>query len=194
MNFSFDYYLKNVYESKKVYESEDESSNKIKLKGYKASEIIERIEELMEIMPDKVKFGVPADNKGQALTYRDANGAIQKIQDIEHYYSSKNEPVRFYCWSINYAGNWDATQSLREKINKFGGFGNEQNMNLHKVIEYFKKNQEDTNSVRSISISIDSPSIRKAQKNNDEAEELYPQPDDMKKEENSQEDEDKNKD
>jgi len=33
------------------------------LRGYDAESIVNRISELMEIMPDRVKFGVPADNK-----------------------------------------------------------------------------------------------------------------------------------
>ena len=70
------------------------------LKGYTADQIIDRIAELMEILADAVRFGVPSDTLGRATTYRDANGAIQKIKDMQHYYESKGEDVRFYCWSI----------------------------------------------------------------------------------------------
>ena len=145
------------------------------LRGYDAESIVNRISELMEIMPDRVKFGVPADNKGASLSYRDANGAIQKIQDVAHYYSSKGEEVKFYCWNISYAGSWDATKSLREKIDAFGGFGMEANMNLKKVISYFSKNEEDVDNVRSISISIDAMSVRKDSASDDEPTN-YPQP------------------
>ena len=141
--------------------NEQEESKSAPLKGYSADVLIERISTLMEIMPDQVKFGVPSDNKGYSLTYRDANGAIQKINDLAHYYSRKGEPVKFYCWTISYSGSWDATKSLRRKIDEFGGFGNESNMNLKKVAEYFSKNTEDTDNVRSFSISIDTKSIRK---------------------------------
>lgn len=167
--------VKNFRKFEKVYEQESDKKS-APLRGYKADAIVERIEQLMEIMPDRVKFGVPADNKGYSLSYRDANGAIQKIMDVEHYYSGKGEEVKFYCWNISYAGSWDATKSLREKIDEFGGFGRELNMNLKKVSEYFSENPEDVDNIRSISISIDAKSIRKDKlKKEDNAE--YPQPD-----------------
>jgi hypothetical protein len=133
------------------------------LRGYSASQIIERIENLMDILSDDIRFGVPSDTLGRATTYRDANGAIQKIKDMQHYYESKNEEVRFYCWSISYNGSWKATQNLKKKIEEAGGFGEETlNMNLKKIIDYFTENAEDSDNVRSITISMDSISIRKA--------------------------------
>lgn len=151
----------NFKKFEKINEHEESKAKSAPLKGYSAETIVTRIAELMEIMPDRVKFGVPADNKGYSLSYRDANGAINKIKDIEHYYSSKGEEVKFYCWAISYAGSWNATKSLRKKIDEFGGFGIESNMNLKKVIAYFNKNSEDVDNVRSLSISLDSKSIRK---------------------------------
>jgi len=136
-------------------------SNDAKLKGYTSDDVIERIENLMEIMPDRVKFGIPADSKGYSTSYRDANGAIEKIKDINHYYQSKGETVKFYSWNISYSGSWDATKALRSKIDEFGGFGRESNINLKKVITYFSENSEDVDNIRSISISIDAMSIRK---------------------------------
>jgi hypothetical protein len=133
------------------------------LKGYPAAQLITRIEELMEVLSDQVRFGVPSDNLGRATTYRDANGAIQRIKDILHYYDSKSEQVRFYCWSLSYGGTWKAAKNLRKNIEDAGGFGEElNNVNLKKVIEYFTNNPEDSDNLRSISISIDSESIRKA--------------------------------
>jgi hypothetical protein len=133
------------------------------LKGYRAEEIITRIEELMEVLSDQVRFGVPSDNLGRATTYRDANGAIERIKDILHYYDSKREQVRFYCWSLSYSGTWKASKNLRQKIESAGGFGEEvNNVNLKKVIDYFTQNPEDSDNLRSLSISIDSSSIRKA--------------------------------
>ena len=143
--------------------SENEAGMERPLKGYTAQQIIERIEQLMEILSDDVRFGVPSDTLGRATTYRDANGAIQKIKDMQHYYDSKGEDVRFYCWSISYNGSWKATKSLKDKIATAGGFGEEKmNMNIKKVIDYFTENSEDSDNVRSISISMDSMSIRKA--------------------------------
>ena len=164
-------------EFERVNEQDEAAAEKKEsaLKGYTADTIVERISEMMEFMPDRVKFGVPADNKGASLSYRDANGAIQKIQDVAHYYASKSEDVKFYCWNISYAGSWDATKSLREKIDEFGGFGMEQNMNLKKVIKYFSTNAEDVDNIRSLSISIDAASIRKSMED-DREDAGYPQP------------------
>lgn len=160
----------------KINEQAEDKKGTAPLKGYSADAIINRIGEMMDIMPDRVKFGVPADNKGHSLSYRDANGAISKIKDIEHYYSGKGEEVKYYCWNISYAGSWDATKSLRTKIDEFGGFGRETNINLKKVIKYFTANSEDVDNVRSISISIDSKSIRKDSNASDETTDTQPQP------------------
>ena len=133
------------------------------LKGYPADQVITRIGELMEALSDKVRFGIPSDNLGRTITYRDANGVISRIRDIVHYYDSKKEQVRFYCWSISYSGTWKASKNLRQKIETDGGFGEaDLNINLKKVIDYFTANPEDSDNIASISIGIDSPSIRKA--------------------------------
>ena len=133
------------------------------LKGYNSDQVITRIGELMEVLSDKVRFGIPSDNLGRTITYRDANGVIARIRDIVHYYDSKKEQVRFYCWSISYSGTWKASKTLREKIETGGGFGeSDLNINLKKVIEYFTANPEDSDNIASISIGIDSDSIRKA--------------------------------
>ena len=139
----------------------------------------ERLAEFVEIMPDRLKIGVPSDNKGYTITYRDINGAIQKIDDLVHTHSSQGEEITFYCWSVGYAGTWDATKILKEKIKEAGGFGkSEDNLSLKKMISYFNKNQEDVDNIRSISISIDSESIRKEKMNKAEEgpqrEEIYP--------------------
>jgi hypothetical protein len=85
--------LKNLkYYSDYITESEELEAP---LKGYTADQIIARIEEMMEILSDDVRFGVPSDNLGRALTYRDANGAIQRIKDLQHYYDSNDEQVRY---------------------------------------------------------------------------------------------------
>ena len=132
------------------------------LKGYTSEQLIDRINQLMEIFPDSFKFGIPSDVLGRAITYRDANATIEKIKDLEHYYQTKGEEIRFYCWAINFSGSWDSTKSLKEKIKEFGGFGEDQlNINLKKLIEYFSNNAEDSDNVRSISIAIDTESVRK---------------------------------
>lgn len=153
--------MKNRVYTFSKFEKLNEQEGVIELKGYSAETVVSRIEELMEIMPDRVKFGIPSDTKGYSTSYRDANGAIEKINDIAHYYTGKGEDVKFYCWNISYSGSWDATKGLRTKIDEAGGFGREANMNLNKVIKYFKANTEDVDNIRSISISIDAMSLRK---------------------------------
>jgi hypothetical protein len=155
--------LKGFTQYLKEAEETDPQTGNRPLKGYTADQIIDRISQLMEVLSDNVRFGVPSDTLGRATTYRDANGAIQKIQDMQHYYTSKNEEVRFYCWSISYNGSWNSTKTLKAKIESAGGFGEETlNMNLKKIVDYFTTNAEDSDNVRSISISMDSISIRKA--------------------------------
>jgi hypothetical protein len=153
--------LKNVkYFSEYITESEEAERP---LKGYTADQLISRIEEMMETLSDDVRFGVPSDNLGRATTYRDANGAIQRVKDIQHYYDSKSEDVRYYCWSVSYNGSWKATTNLKNKIESAGGLGDQvNNINLKKLIEYFTTNAEDSDNVRSISISIDAKSVRKS--------------------------------
>ena len=150
-------YTKSYFE----YVNESEGSGK-SLRGYKAETIIQRIEELMDVVSDKLRFGVPSDYLGKALTSRDANGAIQRIKELQRYYAGSGEEVRFYCWSIAYAGSFTATESLKEKIEKAGGFGSDLNMNLKKIIAYFTENKEDSDNVATISIGMDAKSIREA--------------------------------
>lgn len=150
-------YTKSYFE----YVNESEESGK-SLRGYKGEVIIQRIEELMEVLSDKVRFGVPSDYLGKALTSRDANGAIQRIKELQRYYAGNGEEVRFYCWSIAYTGSFTATESLKEKIDKAGGFGSNLNMNIKKMISYFSENKEDSDNVATISIGMDAKSIREA--------------------------------
>lgn len=153
--------MQNPIKSFKLYLKESEELTlDSPLKGYTHEQVISRIEELMGIFSDTLRFGVPADLYGRATTYRDANGAIEKIKDIQHYYESKGEEVRFYCWSISYKGSWEATNSLKEKIKETGGFGQEDNMNLKKIIEYFSSNKADTDNIRSFALSLDSKEKR----------------------------------
>jgi hypothetical protein len=132
------------------------------LRGYKAEALVARIKELTEVLSDSVRFGVPSDNLGKAITNRDANSAIQRIKELQRYYSGSGEEVRFYCWSIAYSGSMKATESLEEKIRAAGGFGSDLNMNLKKMVEYFSANREDSDNVATISIGMDAQSIRDA--------------------------------
>jgi hypothetical protein len=119
--------IKGFREFKRLNEQADIKN--VPLRGYSAELIKKRLYELVDVMPDRMKIGVPSDNKGYSITYRDLNGAIQKIED---------------------------------KIKSGGGFGKDgENLRLDKIVSYFTKNREDADNVRSISISIDSESIRK---------------------------------
>jgi hypothetical protein len=143
-------------------QQELESGDSMPLKGYSSETIIERIDELMNIFSDSIRFGVPSDMLGRGVIYRDANGAIEKIKDIQHHYESSGEEVKFYCWSISYKGSWEATQALKDKIDNLDIGEKRLNVNLKKLIEYFSENKEDTDKIRSISISIDSKQARAA--------------------------------
>ena len=139
----------------------NESEDITPLKGYTADLIITRIGELMEVLPDKVRFGIPSDFLGRNITYRDANGAIERIRDILNHYNK--EDIRFYCWSVAYTGTWAASKSLRNKIESTKAFGeNNTNLNLKDMVNYFTQNAEDADNIASISINIDALSIRKA--------------------------------
>lgn len=141
----------------------NESEENTPLKGYTAELIIQRIGELMEVLPDKVRFGIPSDFLGRNITYRDANGTIERIRDILNHYNK--EEIRFYCWSVAYTGTWDASKSLRNKIESTKAFGEHRtNLNLQDMVKYFTENAEDADNIASISINIDSASIRKAMK------------------------------
>jgi hypothetical protein len=169
--------IKGFKEFKRLNEETDIKN--IPLRGYPAELIKKRLYELVDVMPDRMKIGVPSDNKGYSITYRDLNGAIQKIEDLEHIYSQKGENITFYCWNIGYGGTPEGTENLKEKIETKGGFGKDkENLRLDKIISYFTKNREDADNVRSISISIDSESIRKeklARENQGPSqEEIYP--------------------
>lgn len=157
---------KNILQYFYDFLNENEDSNYLPksdspLRGYDADTIILRIEELMKLMPDDFKFGIPSDIYGHSIVYRDANSTIEKIRDIDHYYKSKGEEVKFYCWNITYKGSWEATSAIKKKMMDNNAFGKHiKNMNLKKLIEYFSKNKEDVDNIKSISIGIDSKSIR----------------------------------
>lgn len=159
--------------------NEETDIKNVPLRGYPAELMKKRLYELVDVMPDRMKIGVPSDNKGYSITYRDLNGAIQKIEDLEHIYSQRGEDITFYCWNIGYGGTPEGTENLKEKIQSKGGFGKDkENLRLDKIISYFTKNREDADNVRSISISIDSESIRKEklakQNQGPSQEEMYP--------------------
>ncbi|CAB4159523.1 hypothetical protein UFOVP699_259 [uncultured Caudovirales phage] len=175
--------------SQYIKESEEITSSK--LRGYSSEEIVDRINGkddsesgktengLKHVFPDKLKFGIPSDNLGRAVTYRDANGTIQRILDITNYYQSKGEDVTFYCWSIAFDGSPEVTDALRNKIKEFDsgeGFGSPRNINLKKVIEYFSQNKEDADNIASLSIGIDAKSIRKELKKAEMSQEEPTQP------------------
>lgn len=153
-----------------VNESEDgKSPEGYELKGYSANEIIERLRELVKVLPDKVRFGIPPDNLGRNITYMDLNGIVQRILNIEKHYSMKNENVSFYCWSVAFAGTPSSSEALRAKIENNKEFGKyKTNLNLKMMIDYFTNNREDSDNLGSISIGIDSPTIRKEMESSSE--------------------------
>lgn len=136
------------------------------LKGIPDENIIKKIESLMKVLPSGVQFGVPSDNLGQSTSYKSAADAIQRIKDIAHYYEKRKEKVRFYCWSITFKGDFNASQELEDKMIEVDGlFHENQNkygkIDMIKVKEYVETNPEDADEFKSFSISLDSNASRK---------------------------------
>lgn len=147
--------LVNKY-SEFIFEQKENS-----LKGIPYENMIKKIESIMEVLPNDVQFGVPSDNLGQSTSYKDAADAIQRIKDIAHYYIKRKEKVRFYCWSMTFKGDFNASQELEDKmIDADALFHEDQKkygkIDIIKVRDYMKSNPEDTDEIKSFSISLDS--------------------------------------
>ena len=135
------------------------------LKGISSKNMLKKIEALMTAIPNDVQFGVPSDNLGQSTSYKSAADAIQRIKDITHYYTKRKENVRFYCWSITFNGDWEASQVLEEKMKEADGIFHEDQakygkIDLIKVKKYINTNPEDADDFKSFSISLDSEASR----------------------------------
>ena len=131
------------------------------LKGIPYENMIKKIEAVMEVLPSDVQFGVPSDNLGQSTSYKSPADAIQRIKDIAHYYEKRKEKVRFYCWSITFKGDFNASQELEDKmIDADAIFHEDQKkygkIDIIKVRDYMKSNPEDADEIKSFSISLDS--------------------------------------
>lgn len=147
------------------------------LKGISYENMIKKIETLMKVLPGDVQFGVPSDNLGQSTSYKSVSDAIQRIKDISHYYAKRKENVRFYCWSITFKGDWEASQVLEDKMKEADGLFHENQakygkIDLLKVKQYVETNPEDSDDFKSFSISLDSNASRNfGKKLTDETEE-----------------------
>jgi hypothetical protein len=135
------------------------------LKGILYENMIKKIEAVMEVLPNDVQFGVPSDNLGQSTSYKDASDAIQRIKDITHYYTKRKEKVRFYCWSITFKGDFNASQELEDKMVEADALFHEDQkkygkIDIIKVRDYIKSNPEDADEIKSFSISLDSNASR----------------------------------
>jgi len=136
------------------------------LKGIPYENMIKKIEAVMEVLPSDVQFGVPSDNLGQSTSYKSPSDAIQRIKDIAHYYEKRKEKVRFYCWSITFKGDFNASQELEDKMIEADGLFHENQkkygkIDMIKVRDYVKTNPEDADEFKSFSISLDSNASRK---------------------------------
>ena len=136
------------------------------LKGIPYENMIKKIEAVMEVLPSDVQFGVPSDNLGQSTSYKSPADAIQRIKDIAHYYEKRKEKVRFYCWSITFKGDFNASQELEDKMIEADGLFHENQkkygkIDMIKVRDYVKTNPEDADEFKSFSISLDSNASRK---------------------------------
>ena len=136
------------------------------LKGIPYENMIKKIESVMEVLPSDVQFGVPSDNLGQSTSYKSPSDAIQRIKDIAHYYEKRKEKVRFYCWSITFKGDFNASQELEDKMIEADGLFHENQkkygkIDMIKVRDYVETNPEDADEFKSFSISLDSNASRK---------------------------------
>ncbi len=136
------------------------------LKGIPYENMIKKIEAVMNVLPSDIQFGVPSDNLGQSTSYKDASDAIQRIKDIAHYYEKRKEKVRFYCWSITFKGDFNASQELEDKMIEADGLFHENKdkygkIDMIKVRDYVETNPEVADEFKSFSISLDSNSSRK---------------------------------
>lgn len=136
------------------------------LKGIPYENMIKKIEAVMKILPSDVQFGVPSDNLGQSTSYKSTSDAIQRIKDIAHYYEKRKEKVRFYCWSITFKGDFNASQELEDKMIEADSLFHENQkkygkIDMIKVRDYVETNPEDADEFKSFSISLDSNSSRK---------------------------------
>lgn len=136
------------------------------LKGIPYENMIKKIESVMEVLPSDVQFGVPSDNLGQSTSYKSPADAIQRIKDIAHYYEKRKEKVRFYCWSITFKGDFNASQELEDKMIEADGLFHENQkkygkIDMIKVRDYVQTNPEDADEFKSFSISLDSNASRK---------------------------------
>jgi len=152
--------LVNKY-SEFIFEKKENS-----LKGIPYENMIKKIEAVMEVLPSDVQFGVPSDNLGQSTSYKSPADAIQRIKDIAHYYEKRKEKVRFYCWSITFKGDFNASQELEDKMIEADGLFHENQkkygkIDMIKVRDYVKTNPEDADEFKSFSISLDSNASRK---------------------------------
>jgi len=130
-------------------------------RGISYENMIKKIEVLMKVLPGDIQFGVPSDNLGQSTSYKSVSDAIQRIKDIAHYYKKRKEKVRFYCWSVTFKGDWEASQELEDKMKEADGLYHEDQkrygkVDLLKIKEYVESNPEDSDDFKSFSISLDS--------------------------------------
>ncbi len=152
--------LVNKY-SEFIFEKKENS-----LKGIPCNNMIKKIEEIMKVLPSTIQFGVPSDNLGQSTSYKSPADAIQRIKDIAHYYEKRKEKVRFYCWSITFKGDFNASQELEDKMIEADGLFHENQkkygkIDIIKVRDYVETNPEDADEFKSFSISLDSNASRK---------------------------------
>ena len=127
--------LVNKY-SEFIFEKKENS-----LKGISYDNMIKKIEEVVRVLPSTVQFGVPSDNLGQSTSYKSPADAIQRIKDIAHYYEKRKEKVRFYCWSITFKGDFNASQELEDKMIEADGLFHE-NQKKYGKIDYTKGTSE----------------------------------------------------
>lgn len=125
-------------------------------KGADAAGIVSQLKNLVEVTNDQLSIGAPSDIHGNSTSYGNIEKAIQKIEDIAHYYAKKDEPVSFYCWNLNWT-DWKSGQAVENKFKEAGvSFEKFKFVDLTTLIKYFESNPDDAGLLKSVSLSLDS--------------------------------------
>lgn len=121
-------------------------------------EIINQIKSLVEVTSDKLSIGAPSDVNGHGTAYGNIEKAIQKIEDHVHYYSKKNEQVKFYCWNLGW-NDWQSGNAVEKKFKQAGvKYEKYKFVDLEQLVKYFQANPDDAGLLKSVSISLESKS------------------------------------
>jgi len=137
---------------------EEQTDQPVEVGDSNAQEIITQLKSLVEVTSDKLSIGVPSDVNGHGTAYGNIEKAIQKIEDHVHYYSKKNEGVKFYCWNLGW-NDYQSGSAVEKKFKRAGvNYEKYKFIDLGQLVKYFQANPDDAGLLKSVSISLESKS------------------------------------